>query len=368
MLRLAAPNSRLAERASKLGPMSARRRSRIGPRALAATAALGGAAVAGTLLQRHHLRALAHDADYRALSEPLVGRPLRIHSADGTALHAEAFGPDGAPTVVLAHGWTEQLRIWGPVIKELEARGLRSIAYDLRGHGRSAPAVGDDYSLDRFGEDVEAVLAAAGDGELVTVVGHSLGAMAIAAWAEHHDPPARARAAALVNTGLGDLTAGHLLFGELARWLNHPRASRAFLGSRAPLPPFSTPLQAAVIRYTAFGPTASRGDVAFYERMLMDCAPGVRAACGVALSDMDLWHAVAELTVPTLVVAGELDRLTPPAHARRIAQALPHPAGLIELPDTGHMSPLERPAQLSDALERLVAQTTTGPVGSAARL
>jgi pimeloyl-ACP methyl ester carboxylesterase len=200
------------------------------------------------------------------------------------------------------------------------------------------------------------------DGEPATVVGHSLGAMSIAAWAEHHDAAARAQAAALVNTGLGDLMSGHLLLPEIASRLNQPWASRRFLGSRAPLPPFSSPLQQAVIRYMAFGPNASKGDVAFYERMLMDCPPRVRAACGVALSDMDLWHAVARLDVPTLVVAGADDRLTPPAHGRRIAEELPQPFGLLELPDTGHMSPLERPKELSEALQRLIRET--GPTSS----
>ena len=102
-----------------------------------------------------------------------------------------------------------------------------------------------------------------------------------------------------------------------------------------------------MIRYAAFGPHASRGDVAFYERMLIDTPPDARAAVGVALSSMDLWHAVASITVPTLVIAGDRDRLTPPAHARRIAEALPYPAGLLELPETGHMSPLERPREVA---------------------
>jgi pimeloyl-ACP methyl ester carboxylesterase len=345
-------------------------RSRLGPAAIAATAATAalGAVAAGAALQRRHLRSIAHDEDYQRLRTPLDGRPLRITSADTTELYAEAFGPDDGPTVVLAHGWTEQLAYWGPVIKRLRAHGLRVVAYDLRGHGRSHPAADRDYSLDRFGEDLEAVLAAAGaggEGDLATVVGHSLGAMSIAAWAEHHDPRARARAAALVNTGLGDLVAGHLLLPQMARFLNHPWASRAVLGSRAPVPPFSTPLQQAIIRYTAFGPHASMGDVAFYERMLIDTPPDVRAACGVALSGMDLWHAVANLTIPTLVIAGAGDRLTPPEHARRIADALPYPAGLLELPDTGHMSPLERPHEVAEALEGLIRDTAAAPVASA---
>ena len=73
---------------------------------------------------------------------------------------------------------------------------------------------------------------------------------------------------------------------------------------------------------------------------------------------MDLWHAVASLTVPTLVVAGDRDRLTPSAHARRIADALPDLVGLVVLADTGHMSPLERPRELADAVTRLIRETT----------
>ena len=63
--------------------------------------------------------------------------------------------------MVLAHGWTEQLRFWGPVIRLLRDRGLRVVAYDLRGHGESGAAPMRDYSIERFGEDLEAVLAAA---------------------------------------------------------------------------------------------------------------------------------------------------------------------------------------------------------------
>jgi pimeloyl-ACP methyl ester carboxylesterase len=346
-----------------------RRAPRPGPRAIAATAVLGTLAALAAI-ERRHLSGIERDEDYRRLRAPLDGRPLRITSADGTELYGEVYGPDGADTVVLAHGWTEQLAFWSPVTRRLLADGLRVVAYDLRGHGRSHPAADGEYAMERFGDDLEAVLAAAGAGadhEPATVVGHSLGAMSIAAWAERHDVRARARAAALINTGLGDLLSSHQLLPQMARFLNRPWASQAVLGAKAPLPPFSNPIEQAAIRYAAFGPHATRGDVAFYERMLFDCPPDVRAAVGVALSQMDLWHAVARITVPTLVIAGDVDRLTPPAHAQRIAEALPHPAGLIELPETGHMSPLERPREVAEAVQRLVSETANASVASGAK-
>jgi pimeloyl-ACP methyl ester carboxylesterase len=315
-------------------------------------------------MQREHARKIARDAEYAQLTAALDGDSLRVRSADGTELHVEAFGAADAAVAVLAHGWTERLSFWRPVIGILRERGLRLVAYDLRGHGRSGPAADDDYSLDRHGDDLEAVLAAvAGDRRAALVAGHSLGAMSIAAWAERHDVERRVRAAAMINTGLGDLVTGQLLLGGLAARFSSPLVGRALIGSRAPLPSFSSPLGHAAIRRAAFGPDASVGQVAFYERMLIECAPGARAATGIAISDMDLWEAVSRISVPTLVIAGSDDRLTPPAHSRRIADTLPQLARLLELERTGHMSPLERPREVAEALARLVAQTSPVAVG-----
>jgi pimeloyl-ACP methyl ester carboxylesterase len=262
--------------------------------------------------------------------------------------------------MVLIHGWTETIRYWTYVIRELESE-FRIVAYDLRGHGDSGPAADDDYSLARFGDDVEAVLSACvPDGRAAVVAGHSLGAMSIAAWAEHHDVAARTETAALLNTGLSGLVAGSALVSvpAFAHRLTDPVSRRVVLGSRRPVPPFSSPLHHAVIRYAAFGPDASPALIEFYSGMVTACPADVRAAVGLAMADMDLDHALERLTVPTLVMAGERDRLTPPAHARRIADAVPKLAELIELPSTGHMGPLERPAEVAAALRELAARAT----------
>jgi pimeloyl-ACP methyl ester carboxylesterase len=316
-----------------------------------AAAAAGGAAAA----QWRHLRRVGADPALEALRNAPAGRPLSVSSADGTRLHVEAFGDEALETIVLIHGWTEAIRYWTYVIEELQG-DYRVVAYDLRGHGDSAPATDGDYSLERFGEDVEAVLEASiANGRAAVVAGHSLGAMSIAAWAEHHSVEARTRTAALLNTGLSGLIAGSAVVAvpAFAHRFADPISRRLILGSSRPVPPFSSPIHHAAIRYAAFGPAASAAQIEFYSAMVAHTPPDVRAAVGLAIADMDLDHALARLTVPTLVMAGERDRLTPPAHARRIAAALPSPAGLIELPDTGHMGPLERPAEVAAALKEL---------------
>jgi pimeloyl-ACP methyl ester carboxylesterase len=321
-----------------------------------AAAAGAGALGAGLAVQTRFKRRIARDPERELLATPPKGRPLAARSADGTALNVEAFGPEDAPTLVLAHGWTENLTFWTYQIHELSNRGLRIVAYDLRGHGESDPAAEGDYSIARFGDDLEAILASCvPDGRRAMVVGHSLGAMAIAAWAEDHDVERRAAAAALINTGVGDLIAEQLLVPvpAIAQALNRTVAVRGFLGSRAPLPRFSTPLTSAAIRYIAFGASATPAQVAFYERMLIASPPDARANIGIALSEVELYDALPRLTVPTIVIAGEKDRLTPPSHARRIAEILPQLEGLTILPQTGHMAPLERHREVTELLAQL---------------
>jgi pimeloyl-ACP methyl ester carboxylesterase len=331
------------------------------PRVWAPLAA-GGALSGAFVVQRRFKQQIATDPERVALSAPLEGRTLRITSPDGTVLHAEVFGPEEATPVVLAHGWTENLSLWTYQIQALSELGLRVVAYDHRGHGESGPATDDDYSIERFGEDLEAVLerCISGD-ERAVLAGHSLGAMAIASWARDHEVERRVRAAALINTGVGDLVAEQLLLPlpKVARALHHTVAIHGFLGSRAPLPRFSTPLTAAAIRYVAFGKAATPAQVAFFERMLVGNPPDVRASVGIALSELELYDALPRLTIPTVVIAGEDDRLTPPSHARRIAEHLPQLTRLIVLPDTGHMAPLERHREVVDVLRGLAERTAS---------
>jgi pimeloyl-ACP methyl ester carboxylesterase len=330
-------------------------------------AAIGaGALAAGALAQRRFSQSIARDPAWRELQEPPSGEPIDVLSADGTRIHAERFGSREGLPVILAHGWTENLTYWTYVIRELSSRGLQVVAYDLRGHGQSAGA--GDYSIHRFGQDLEAVLeAVVPEGQRALIVGHSLGAMSIAAWAEDHEVERRVGAAALLNTGVGDLMAESLIVPvpKLARAINQRVGVHGFLGSRAPLPRFSSPISHAMIRWVAFGPTASPAQVAYYERMLLAMPPTARADIGIAISEIELYDALARLTVPTLVLAGEDDRLTPPSHAKRIAERLPQLERLLILPETGHMGPLERPREVNEALLELAGRMQH-PAGAAA--
>ena len=335
---------------------------------------LNGAVVAAALaagwsaLRRKARRASAKDPEQDVLDRPPDGRPVAVTSPDGTRLHVETFGPDHGPFVVLVHGWTCSLRFWIYQLTELSATN-RVVAYDLRGHGASDPAVGGDYSMDALAADLDAVVrACVPPGEKAVMVGHSMGAMSIVAWAGRHPDQVQERlaGAVLVNTGVDRLIAeARILITASALSRVKQAIGPRVLGLSLPGPRRPTALVQRVVRYVALGPRATPAQATFCERLFLDCRADVRAAFGVTLSDLDLAHDLHALTVTTIVIAGEHDRLTPPLHARSIARVLPH-AEVVELPDVGHCSPIEAHAEVTARI-RALADPEAAPPGQVDR-
>jgi pimeloyl-ACP methyl ester carboxylesterase len=281
-----------------------------------------------------------------------AGQPVTVASADGTALHTEVFGPGDAPTIVLAHGWLCTSAVWHHQVRALSEHH-RVVVYDQRGHGRSHPAAGGDYSGDALAADLDAVFGAAvPPGEKVVVAGHSMGAMAVVAWACAHPAEVSERLAgvALVNVGVEDLIRrSTILPFPVALATLRAVVGERILAAPLPLPSRTNPVLTRLVRAIVLGRTASPDQVAFCTDMLLNTATDVRGAFGATLSTFDLAHGLPALTAPTVVIAGEHDRLTPPVHARAIAAAVPG-STLIELPAVGHMAPIEAAAEVSEAI------------------
>ena len=342
---------------------------RIPPKGLAAAAG-GASALAAGWFATHRIDRRAIDSDPKAgtLFAPFGGRRRTVSSADGTRLAVREFGPEDGPTIVLVHGWTCAAEFWKLQAEALAER-FRVVAYDLRGHGSSGRATSGDYSIEAFGADLEAVLrSSVPAGERALVVGHSLGAMSIVSWAGEHPEKVEERvsAAILVNTGVGDLISRSLVVEGVPEVLARAQrlAGQSVLRARGPIPAISAPISHRVIRYAVTGPDASPAEVAFCERLAASCPSSVRAACGGTLSSLDLATALASLAVPTLIVAGECDRLTPPRHAEEMAAALPNVLDLVEVPRSGHMTPVEFPEATNALIADLAAEAGTVQAGA----
>ncbi|MEU6233984.1 alpha/beta hydrolase [Kitasatospora sp. NPDC047058] len=294
---------------------------------------------------------------------PTPVQELDVRSADGIRLHVEVHGQPAAPTVVLAHGWTCSTAFWAPVIRRLADR-YRVVAYDQRGHGRSeVPPSRVRYSTRALADDLAAVLAGTVPaGERAVLAGHSMGGMTIMAAAGRPEVAARTAAAVLVSTGPSDLIAELRVLPDTVRARRLRRfLNRRLLLSRLPLGPVG-PVSRACLKYATMGPGSPADRVEATARIVHACPTAVRAAWAGVLDGVDVRAGLAGLAVPTAVVVGTDDRLTPPVHAHRMVAALPDPQGLLLLPGVGHMAPLERPAEVAAEIDRMAAHAAAaGP-------
>jgi len=108
---------------------------------------------------------------------------MGAHAAsDGVHLHVEVDGPDDAPTVVLVHGLAASTSLaWRAtgVLDRLTAAGLRTIAYDARGHGNSErPHDPQRYGDKRLAADLTELVAAF-VGPSAVIAGYSMGATTV---------------------------------------------------------------------------------------------------------------------------------------------------------------------------------------------
>ncbi|RZE03603.1 alpha/beta hydrolase [Streptomyces albidoflavus] len=287
-------------------------------------------------------------------------RELTVVSADGSRLHVEVHGAEDAPAIVLSHGWTCSTRFWAAQIADL-ARDHRVIAYDQRGHGASpVPATYAAYSTRALADDLEAVAAATlAPGEQAVFAGHSMGGMTLMAAADRPGFRERAAAVLLCSTGPADLVAEATVLplrpGRARTWL-----TARVLGARAPLGPV-TAISRKILKYGTMGPGSAPDRVDACARIVHACPRRARIGWSKVLETLDLRAGVRALTMPAAVLVGTADRLTPPVHARALAEALPHPLGLTELTGQGHMTPVEAPEAVTARIRELAATyITTG--------
>lgn len=245
-------------------------------------------------------------------------------------------GKAGAPTVVLSHGLAADLSMWEPQIDAL-SRSFSVLAYDIRGHGGTEATPGD-YSLQLLAEDVLALLDALGI-DTVHYVGLSLGGMVgqyLGAW---H----------------GDRLASLTLCATTSDAPKNSWAKRVHDARAHGVPPL---VEATVDRWVTPAFKQQRSDLmARMRAMVLGTSLDGYAGSAAAIRDMELIDVLGQITVPTLVVAGEDDTSTPLAELERIADAIPN-AELLCVPAAAHMPTMERPELCNPVLERFLLART----------
>lgn len=258
-------------------------------------------------------------------------RSRRVRVATDVELAYDDAG--SGPPLLLVHGFPLDRTLWRPQMGTL-ARQARLIAPDLRGFGESDAAA--PYSMERYADDLVAVLDALGIDRAI-VAGVSMGGyITFALWRRH---PERVRALVLVDTrAVPDTDAGRTRRREMIA-LARSRGAAAIADEMLP---------------TLVGTTTreERSEIAREVHAMMARAPvpGIVGALEAMMARPDSTPTLGTITVPTLVVRGEEDAIATPEDAESMRRGI---AGsrLAAIPRAGHASNVERPS----AFDRVVA-------------
>jgi pimeloyl-ACP methyl ester carboxylesterase len=199
------------------------------------------------------------------------------------------------------------------------------------------------------------------------LAGHSMGGITIAAWSAHYRDRVRRRAdaVALINTTTGDLV-------REVKLMSVPRELRGFSEARVmaargligafggfPVPTAARIASRYLVAMLAVGKDADPSAARLIYELFARTSPAGRGGCAKMLVDAlgSRYLELDGLTVPTLVIGSERDRLTPIGQSRRIARTAPNVVGLVELPG-GHCSMLEHPHEVNGQLRTLAESVT----------
>jgi pimeloyl-ACP methyl ester carboxylesterase len=262
---------------------------------------------------------------------------LARRTVDGIALLERAG--QGLPLVLL-HGVGSDAESWAPLLRALP-EGTHAIAWDAPGYGGSAPL---DVPLPAPADYAArlAVLLETLGLPRIRLAGHSLGCLFAAAFAAAH--PGRVASLALASPALGyRVPPGAALPPGVQFRIDDLTAlgPAEFAARRAPR--------------LVFQPEANPVTLASVRRAMAAVHPAGYAQAVRALGAGDLLADAARLSMPTLLVTGADDVVTPPGNAAEVLAALPNPIRLVTFPACGHALPQEHRAALAALLAALPA-------------
>ena len=251
---------------------------------------------------------------------------------DKATIHFTDTGP-GDPAVLLLHAFPLRAEMWLPQIDSLGDK-YRLIAVDFRGFGSSTSPEDGGASVDRMADDALAVLDELGLDKVV-LAGLSMGGYVALAFMRKY--PERVRALVLADPR-AEADAPEAI---------EKRTSQQQMVSSEGTAGLIKALPAALLGKTTH---EKKPDVVDNAAKLMDNSPaGFVGALEAMKTRPDSTEMLAGVTVPTLVIVGEEDTLTPPELSRKIHE---HVGGsqLVVIPEAGHLSNLESPEVFNGAL------------------
>jgi pimeloyl-ACP methyl ester carboxylesterase len=311
------------------------------------------------------LVAARRETGQRQVVAPSTGRFVRAHDVE---LYIQEAGPADGAIVILIHGTGAWSEIWRETMERLADRGYRAVAVDMPPFGFSERPSSGDYTTATQGKRL-AALVASFEGHGVTLVGHSFGARATveAVMLE----PRRIDALVLVDAALGLHGADSSALSEQDDESGLSSTVLALAPVRRPLVTglLTNPLTTRVLLQQLISrkEAATDATVEMLQRPLT--VEGTTTAAGQWLqwfvhpdrpSRSGRVASYRALDMPTLIVWGATDTLTPLPQGQAIASLIPG-ARLHVLEDTGHIPAIESPAEFNSALIEFLTSVPRRP-------
>ncbi len=272
---------------------------------------------------------------------PAAHEAQRI-AVDGAELAVDVRG-EGMP-LLFVHGFPFDRTVWRHQLAALSR--WKRVAPDLRGAGDSS-APSDGYSIARYADDLVALLDALGLREAV-VCGLSMGGYIAFELLRRH--AARVRALVLCGTRpQADSAEARRSRDELAALAAEPRRGAGGGGGGGGGP--EAVAERLLARLVAAATPLEQPEVVkqYREMARRMSVPGMVGALRALRDRPDSSDLLPAIRVPTLVMVGSEDQVSPPAVAEAMAGAIPG-ARLAVIPAAGHLAPLEQPLATSRAL------------------
>lgn len=270
---------------------------------------------------------------------PGIGMTLaEIHSTvalDGTVLSYRSYGDPAGRTVVLLHSLGTDGRMWSDCVERWASR-YRLIVPDSRGHGASGPST--SYSVTTWAQDLDRIIGATGSRQ-VSLVGVSMGGIQAIAYASMFPGTVAALVVAdsflAVSTEVRDAKVATLV-GDL-RSSTLRTIARDYLAATftTPYPVGAADVESAISEIDA------------------DSYVAATSCCfGADIVDM-----ARNVLAPTLVLWGERDSKAPRDLSERIRASI-RGASLEIVPDAGHLSNIDNPAEFSRLASEFIDSTS----------
>ncbi|MFD4456722.1 alpha/beta fold hydrolase [Nocardia sp. NPDC058480] len=302
-------------------------------------------------------------------------RRVSVTTGDGVELAVREYGRrDADLTVVLIHGHCLRTESWAEVRDALlrEHSDAKVVCYDHRGHGDSAAASRQTYNIEQLAHDLHEVLDIVAPTGPVVLVGHSMGGMTVLTYVDRyrHEVGTRIVGVGLVATaasGLADAGFGRLLRNPIIAGFQAAVRRAPRLMQHVKL--LACKVFAPVVRAAEFGDRkVSQRVLTLAEAMHNATSIVTMASFLSAFKTFDRTAALSTLsTIPTLILCGSADLMTPPSHSVAMAAAVDY-ADFVQIDGAGHSVIFEQPAQVAEAVARLVGRVNRADRIEAAQL